>query len=424
MNRLPIDVVSPTSPEDLQGLFSPACEHVEQSGQRWFGSCTEVDGHGVVVHRPLRVTIGRLLCDIAAQAACLAVAIHAIDRFATLPSGGPSDGLWLSLSLAGGYGAIAVLLDFPPLVVTDPVIGLRRQVFTTVVAHCVTFLATITEYDVRIGIVLFISLLLCLVGMPLAEATVEAACLRLPCRPLNGRDLGFTSGSSLPRRLSYDRTADAASLGIDRFQSTSLQRWVKRPSDVAIVFIVLPLAAVILSVCAVMVMIASPGPAFYRHERIGRGGRRFMLWKIRTMVRDADHVLDRCLQSNAARQEWKQLQKLRSDPRVIPWLGQALRRSGLDELPQLWNVLRGDMSIVGPRPIVQDEVSRYEADYLHYKAVQPGITGLWQVSGRNDTSYQERVAFDAYYVRHWSLWMDYYILLRTARAVLFLRGAY
>jgi lipopolysaccharide/colanic/teichoic acid biosynthesis glycosyltransferase len=142
------------------------------------------------------------------------------------------------------------------------------------------------------------------------------------------------------------------------------------------------------------------------------------------MVRDGDQMLQRCLaESPALRKEWEQAHKLRNDPRVIR-VGHFLRRSSFDELPQLWNVLRGEMSLVGPRPIVDDEIRRYGEHFDLYKAVRPGITGLWQVSGRNDTTYAERTNLDRYYVRNWSVWLDLYILARTVRAMLLGRGAY
>ena len=124
-----------------------------------------------------------------------------------------------------------------------------------------------------------------------------------------------------------------------------------------------------------------------------------------------------------ARREWEQTQKLRDDPRVTAF-GRFLRRTSLDELPQVWNVLRGEMSLVGPRPIVRDEVWRYGAAIRLYAAVKPGITGLWQVSGRTDTSYAERVLLDEFYVRHWSPWLDLYVLARTVVALVWHSGAY
>jgi undecaprenyl-phosphate galactose phosphotransferase len=141
------------------------------------------------------------------------------------------------------------------------------------------------------------------------------------------------------------------------------------------------------------------------------------------MVQDADRVLDHVLATDpAAAAEWAATQKLRDDPRVTAF-GRFLRRSSLDELPQLFNVLRGEMSLIGPRPIVQAEVARYGEEIEYYYQTKPGITGLWQVSGRSDTSYQRRVALDVWYVRNWTLWHDIAILLKTVPAVLLQRGA-
>jgi lipopolysaccharide/colanic/teichoic acid biosynthesis glycosyltransferase len=142
------------------------------------------------------------------------------------------------------------------------------------------------------------------------------------------------------------------------------------------------------------------------------------------MVTNADAVLQEYLRNNGeAAAEWQRDHKLKNDPRVIR-IGKLLRRLSLDELPQLWNVLKGQMSLVGPRPIVESEIARYGRRYEFYARVRPGITGLWQVSGRNNTTYEERVSFDEYYVRNWSCWLDAYVLVCTIKAVLKADGAY
>jgi Undecaprenyl-phosphate galactose phosphotransferase WbaP len=175
---------------------------------------------------------------------------------------------------------------------------------------------------------------------------------------------------------------------------------------------------------AVAVKMSSRGPIVYSHERIGRNGRHFKAWKFRTMFQNADQVLELYLEEHPdLREEWERDHKLKFDPRVTK-IGRFLRKTSLDELPQLWNVIRGDMSLVGPRPIVDAEIVKYGPYYGLYTMVKPGITGLWQVSGRNNTTYDERVQFDAYYVRNWSPWLDLYLLLRTIRIVLFAHGAY
>jgi Undecaprenyl-phosphate galactose phosphotransferase WbaP len=174
---------------------------------------------------------------------------------------------------------------------------------------------------------------------------------------------------------------------------------------------------------AVLIKFDSPGPAFYGHRRLGAGGKHFLCWKFRTMHVDAERLLDRHLQDNPyLRAEWEQNQKLRDDPRVTR-VGHFLRQTSLDELPQLWNVLRGEMSLTGPRPIVDAEVPKYGEVYKLYKRIKPGMSGFWQVSGRSDTSYAERVEMDSYYVRNWSVWLDLIILARTVKSVGFGRGA-
>jgi Undecaprenyl-phosphate galactose phosphotransferase WbaP len=177
-------------------------------------------------------------------------------------------------------------------------------------------------------------------------------------------------------------------------------------------------------VLSVWVKASSRGPVFYGHKRIGRYGKTFKAWKFRTMFENSNLVLERYLEENPELlEEWQRDHKLRYDPRVTR-VGRFLRKTSLDELPQLWNVIRGQMSLVGPRPIVTEEIVKYGPYYGLYTMVKPGITGLWQVSGRNNTTYDERVQLDAYYVRNWSPWMDVVLLLKTIRIVLFARGAY
>lgn len=183
---------------------------------------------------------------------------------------------------------------------------------------------------------------------------------------------------------------------------------------------ILPLITAI----AVLIRLDSPGPIFYSQTRIGQGGQHFKAWKFRTMIRNADMALYDYLDKHPElREAWGRDQKLRHDPRVTR-IGRFLRRTSLDELPQLWNILRGEMSLVGPRPIVDEEVEKYGDKFELFKKVIPGLTGLWQVSGRNNISYEERVSLDAYYVRNWSVWLDIYILLRTVWVVITAEGAY
>jgi undecaprenyl-phosphate galactose phosphotransferase len=199
-------------------------------------------------------------------------------------------------------------------------------------------------------------------------------------------------------------------------------RILKAAFDHVVAMILLILLAPLL-VALTFVIRLDGGPALYRHRRIGAGGRNFDCIKFRTMVLDADRVLRHTLdQDPAAAEEWDATQKLHNDPRVTRF-GQFLRRSSLDELPQLLNVLRGEMSLVGPRPIVRAEIARYADDIDYYYETKPGLTGLWQVSGRSDTSYPRRVRLDVWYVRNWTLWHDIAILLKTIPAVFLQRGA-
>ena len=201
-------------------------------------------------------------------------------------------------------------------------------------------------------------------------------------------------------------------------------RAAKRVADVAVAAAVLVAGLPLLLAIAALVKLSGPGGVLYGHKRIGRHGRTFTAWKFRTMHRGADAMLREHLDRfPAARLEWERDRKLRDDPRVTR-IGRSLRRLSLDELPQMWNVLRGEMSVVGPRPIVGDEVARYGDSFGLYAVVRPGITGLWQVSGRTDAGYEMRVRLDEFYVRHWSPWLDAYLLARTAVALLRRRGAY
>lgn len=216
----------------------------------------------------------------------------------------------------------------------------------------------------------------------------------------------------------------ALALEVQNQLASGTNRALKRGFDLVLVTVGGLFALPALLLVALAVRLDSPGPALYAHTRIGRGGRPFRVWKYRSMVIDADRRLQTLLsQDPAARAEWEATQKLVDDPRVTR-VGRWLRRLSIDELPQLWNVLWGDMSLVGPRPIVASEVPKYGDDFHLYAHVRPGMTGYWQVSGRSDTSYERRVELDAYYVRNWNLWLDLVILLDTVRVVLRRDGAY
>jgi lipopolysaccharide/colanic/teichoic acid biosynthesis glycosyltransferase len=201
-------------------------------------------------------------------------------------------------------------------------------------------------------------------------------------------------------------------------------RIIKRCSDVFLVLISMPVMLPLLGVVSAVVMLSSPGPIFYSHRRIRKSGAFFSMWKFRTMCVNSAEVLDEYLaQHPSAHAEWNETHKLRKDPRITP-LGGVLRRYSLDELPQLWNVLAGQMSLVGPRPIVAAEVEKYGDCFECYCRVKPGLTGLWQVSGRSELSYDARVALDCEYVERWSLTKDFMILLRTFSSVVNQDGAF
>lgn len=207
-------------------------------------------------------------------------------------------------------------------------------------------------------------------------------------------------------------------------RSSTVRRmdWI-RFFDIALALAVLVLVAPLMLITAIVIRMTSPGPVLFVHKRIGRHGDTFGCCKFRTMATDADRRLADLLERDPiARAEWQRDQKLRDDPRITA-IGQFLRRSSIDELPQIFNVLNGTMSWVGPRPIVQAEVDRYGHHFSQYCTVRPGITGLWQVSGRSNTSYRRRVAMDVVYVRRRNVMLNSVIIARTVPAVLLQRGS-
>jgi len=206
------------------------------------------------------------------------------------------------------------------------------------------------------------------------------------------------------------------------FHSTA--RRMKRILDFVTSSALLLLLSPVFAAIAIAVKLTSRGPVFFGHRRFGRENQHFQMLKFRTMVADADKILASYLEAHPEEWiEWQRHQKLRYDPRITK-VGKWLRRYSLDELPQLLNVFVGEMSLVGPRPIMEEEILKYGSSYGLYSRVFPGITGLWQVSGRNNTTYEERIGFDEYYVCNWSIWLDLYILIRTIRIVLTAEGAY
>jgi exopolysaccharide production protein ExoY len=198
----------------------------------------------------------------------------------------------------------------------------------------------------------------------------------------------------------------------------------KRLVDIAIALSAIVLLGPLLIICFIATVCSSPGPALFRHKRVGFNGKYFECLKFRTMATDAPDRLRQLLDSDPiAAAEWAAHRKLRDDPRITA-IGAILRKSSLDELPQLFNVLWGDMSIVGPRPVTEEELVRYSNSVICYLACRPGITGLWQVSGRSAATYDRRVACDTFYARNWSMALDAKILIVTIPSVLFFDNAY
>lgn len=203
-----------------------------------------------------------------------------------------------------------------------------------------------------------------------------------------------------------------------------LNRLIKTVVDYGLTIVGTIIISPILLFIAAWIYKDSPGQVIFKHVRIGKNGKPFPCYKFRTMCLDAQQKLDDLLKKDpAARAEWEKDFKLKNDPRITR-SGAFLRRTSLDELPQLLNVLKGEMSLVGPRPVIQDELARYGEFVDDYLMVKPGITGMWQVNGRSDTTYDERVQMDSWYVRNWSMWLDLMLLWRTVKAVVSGKGAY
>lgn len=209
-------------------------------------------------------------------------------------------------------------------------------------------------------------------------------------------------------------TTDVGAAEARRFFKSFYRLFIKRLIDISAVLVTVPVVLPIVLFLAAVVSIDGHNP-FYSQLRVGQNGRVFRMWKLRSMVKDADALLASHLAKDQAMdREWQKHQKLKNDPRITA-VGRFLRKSSLDELPQLWNVLSGDMSLVGPRPIMLEQREIYPGKA--YYRLRPGITGNWQVSGRNQTSFQDRAKFDADYLRHLSLKSDVVILLKTIPAV-------
>ena len=214
-------------------------------------------------------------------------------------------------------------------------------------------------------------------------------------------------------------------LKINNNLTSPVNKFIKRALELAISLVFMPLLLLIIGIIGLLIILDSPGPIFYRQPRRGRNGRPFTVYKFRSMYQDAMDRLENILTTDPrANLEWETYFKLKNDPRITR-MGAFLRKTSLDELPQVFNVLSGDMSLVGPRPVLDEEITKYYREFSdYYHMVRPGITGLWQVSGRNNLDYAMRVRLDAWYVLNWSVWLDIMILFQTIRVVLNKEGAY
>lgn len=248
------------------------------------------------------------------------------------------------------------------------------------------------------------------------QATANRLMFQFPSMVwVDGDDVAYESSDAL---AAYKRRSNTPFLQF-------IPRASKRMLDLALVVPGLLILSPIFAFIAIAIKLRSPGPVFYGPIRIGQHGQTYRCWKFRSMVIDADKVLQEKLNNDpAAKAEWDRDLKLKNDPRIIPGIGNFIRRWSLDELPQLWNVLVGQMSLIGPRPIANYEIVRYQKHFYEYTHMLPGITGLWQVSGRNDTTYETRVFLVHHYAANWSMWLDAWILVKTPIIVLTRRGAY
>ena len=229
-------------------------------------------------------------------------------------------------------------------------------------------------------------------------------------------------GLRLTHQSRHAETAAFSSTRLDR-NETGPKTSAKRVLDVVVASIALIFVLPLLVVVGILIRLQDGGQAVYSQRRYGKNGRTFKCYKLRSMVANADQRLIEILAENPeARAEWEETQKLTHDPRITP-LGRFIRKTSIDELPQLFNILKGEMSIVGPRPIVENEITKYGEYYRDYCSVRPGLTGLWQVEGRSDTTYEQRVQLDVKYASTRNFKGDIMIMLRTVPAVLLSRGA-
>ena len=199
---------------------------------------------------------------------------------------------------------------------------------------------------------------------------------------------------------------------------------IKRLIDILLIVIFLPVLIPVMLVLALGVKLTSPGPVFYGHKRVGKRGKEIKCWKFRSMYKNSQEMLEEILRTNPEmKEEWERERKFVNDPRVTKF-GSFLRKTSLDELPQLFNILSGQMSFVGPRPVTRDEIEKYGDSAEYVLSVTPGLSGMWQISGRSDTGYEERINLDSFYIQNWSLWLDIWILIKTVWVVINGKGAY
>lgn len=193
-------------------------------------------------------------------------------------------------------------------------------------------------------------------------------------------------------------------------------------------FVLLAIAAIptllVTLIVSIAIKITSPGPIFYGHKRIGKNGKEIKVWKFRSMVTNSQEILEKILAEDEERRiEWEKDRKFKDDPRITK-IGKILRNTSLDELPQLWNILKGDMSFIGPRPVTSDELEKYGKYVDFVLSAKPGLSGMWQISGRSDTGYEERILLDMYYIQNWTIWLDIWIIIKTIWVVIKRKGAY
>jgi hypothetical protein len=200
--------------------------------------------------------------------------------------------------------------------------------------------------------------------------------------------------------------------------------FAKRLIDLLLIVLSFPIVLPVCAVVSLIIKLTSPGPVFYGHLRVGKNGKSIKCWKFRSMCQDADKKLDEILAHNPEMQkQWERDRKLVDDPRVTA-VGKFIRKTSIDELPQFLNILTGEMSFIGPRPVTQGELVKYgeQADYI--LSVTPGLSGMWQTSGRSDTEYEERITLDTYYIQNWSIWLDIWLIIKTVWVVFKRKGAY